>query len=344
MQTQPSQVTGTTFDQNTDNLQQQQADQQVTQAQNTAISITQAAAAIVGTFIGSSALTILLVFIILRYKRNKRRSRNRNDDDNSGGYYGDEKQRPRTRDQRPASYNSMVGAARDVKDLPRSPSTNTDFGLGTGTTRVGSPPGQQQQQQAPLPKLGILRKATGASNTTNRGGGEALSTDYLRRADSTDRKPVMTAMKLSEPPPAKQKKAMTSNNANTNDGSGAAVLRVFPKVDPDPKGLLSVPQQQQQGAPRPGSEQQAENLQKWLSTATVSPFGPLDDTAGPKVGPGPSRLAQSSSSSVWPLQEPMTAYLETPTVETATVARSMSGSKGNVKGVMGLPANPRRGP
>jgi len=50
------------------------ANAQVQQAQGTAVSISQAAAAIVGAIVGSSLLSVLIFYLCLRYKRSKRRA------------------------------------------------------------------------------------------------------------------------------------------------------------------------------------------------------------------------------------------------------------------------------
>lgn len=355
----------------TDHAPQTEADREVLRAQGTAVSITQAAAAIVGTFIGSSLLTVFLVYIILRYRRKKRRDR-----DNYGDYGGD---RPGTR----GSYNSMAdGGARDLKERPSamlSPSTTRVGGL-TRTNTLASAQNNknttnnnnnwevisQPPTADPLPKLGVVRRPTG----------EALSTNYAT-SKAAERKPL----KLAEPPPARKKGGAAARGAagDGNDdydkpGSGGAstggtTWSVFPKVDPDPKGVLAAAAQREL---RPGSTQQAASLQKWLSTAvTVSPFGPLDSDSGPSQRPSNgnnntgNNINNNSNNNVtskgaaapgrmsevkWPLQGGQDevgglAYAETPTVSTAAVARSVSVKSGRATGVgmgMGLPGKARK--
>ncbi|QBZ53802.1 hypothetical protein PoMZ_09492 [Pyricularia oryzae] len=48
-----------------------EASTQISQAQGAAVSVTQAALAVVGTFIGSSLISILVFYLILRYRRNR---------------------------------------------------------------------------------------------------------------------------------------------------------------------------------------------------------------------------------------------------------------------------------
>lgn len=48
-----------------------EASTQISQAQGAAVSVTQAALAVVGTFIGSSLITVLAFYLILRYRRNR---------------------------------------------------------------------------------------------------------------------------------------------------------------------------------------------------------------------------------------------------------------------------------
>lgn len=331
---------------------------------------------------------MLLVFIILRYRRRRRRD----GQDGYDGRYGNNRNEERPGSS--GSYNSMANvASRDVKDraVIMSPDSETTKvgGLSRANTVVerssaGRGGGDQwellsQPSGNPLPKLGITRKPAGEALTAN----YAVST-------AAERKPL----KLAEPPPAKKKGLLAgaggggggggnndnkgnnkTNNNNNNStkiidddmnnkpGSGGATTggttwSVFPKVDPDPKGVLTAAAQRE--VRRGSGPQSAANLQKWLQTAVeVSPFGPLDSKSGgpgaPGVGAGidggnnnnnnemrkgalpPNRMTEVK----WPLQEgqePGLAYAETPTVSTAAVARSVS-----LKGVgVGLPGKPRK--
>lgn len=340
---------------------------------------------------------MLLVFIILRYRRKKQRGGDGEDYGAYGG--GGAKERPGTS----RSYNSMAEDAggRDVKarpsDMMSPDSGTTKVGGLTRTNTLAStqPQGDawellsQPTPEDPLPKLGVVREPAG----------EALTTNYAVTKE-VDRKPL----KLAEPPLAKKKSFpsaggagggdnndnnadnyynnnINNNNINNNNnkpgssgaGTGGTTWSVFPKVDPDPKGLLAAAAQREV---RPGSTQQAASLQKWLQSAvTVSPFGPLDSKTGPAGRSGPNANANANASVVaaesrtakgapppsrmseirWPLpggqgprpqqqqqqqqlqtQEVGLAYAETPTVSTAAIARSVS-----MKGI-GLPGKARK--
>lgn len=310
------------------------------------------------------------MFIILRYRRKRRRD----GDGENYGAYGGGKERPGTR----GSYNSMAEEGnRDVKERPSATMMSPD----SGTTKVGgltrtntlaSPQRgdawellSQPTADLPPPKGGALSKL----GVVRKPAGEAFTTNYAVTQDA-ERKPL----KLAEPPPAKKKGLpgggpgggggndddYGDNNKPSSGGAstGGTTWSVFPKVDPDPKGVLAAAAQREV---RPGSTQQAASLQKWLQTAvTVSPFGPLDSRTGPpgarannapgstttKGAPPPSRMSEVK----WPLQggvlqgegeqEPARevglAYAETPTVSTAAVARSVS-----MKGI-GLPGKARK--
>lgn len=238
---------------------QTEADRQVEQAQGTAVSITQAAAAIIGTFIGSSILTILVVLLVLRYRRKKRNNRDQyRDGDRStsaasgrsggGGYYGGGEKRPE-------SYNSMAdsmvmfGDGVQEKKVPlMSPESDTTkvgglSRMGTTTSRAmegnnGNSEGRYNKQQ------NNTTASTGPSEPT----GEAITVNYVRNVKQSDRKPI----KLSDPPPAKPKKAKMSapttaavNNNNIvsddedderdNPPGDSGKWNLFPKVDPSPK-------------------------------------------------------------------------------------------------------------
>lgn len=294
---------------------QTEADRQVQLAQGTAVSITQAAAIIVGASIGSSMLTIVIVLIVLRYRRKKKDRRERElqrDRAGSGGsgrYYGANKYGRN----RPESYNSMADnvARRPEKEKnipafsPPSPAINNN---------------SREHNQHP---------ARGMESNTLEPAGEAITVNYARNIKAKDRKPV----KLSDPPPAKPKKSIANedlvsdlsddddDNNNNDDGNNtgdSGKFNLFPKVDPSPKlplrsprtprraAAAGAPQQPQQQTDRPNSNLQTPvNLQKWLqNAASVSPFGPLDggksQAKKPAGGlPGNVRLSDVK----WPLQD-----------------------------------------
>lgn len=238
------------------------------------MSITQAAAAIIGTFVGSSLLTVIVVIIFLRLRRKKRRDRE------AAEMYN---RRP--------SYNSMEAplVTRDVKVVgPETPTPRASAALSRFTSKTtvvgGSEP---EKQQEPLPKLGIKRKPTGGSSSSNNG--------YATRLTG-DRAPV----RLAEPPPARKKaqqpraayngiggsssSAKQSNGFNSDEGDGSgssASLRVFPKTDPDPRGLAYLKARSAAAAEQPAGNIDNLRLSGWLQTAVnVSPFGPLERSRG----------------------------------------------------------------
>lgn len=353
---------------------QTEADRQVQEAQGTAVSITQAAAIIVGASIGSSILTILIVLVILRYRRKKKERRDRErefDRDRSmsgGGYY--EKQRPQ-------SYNSMVDrmAARgaDSKEnvsFPLPDNNVNDVGGGGQrgpTTTSMSRRGDNISSGEDAVKIPI-RKSEREIGTTDQQPkqptGEAITVNYARNIKPSARKPV----KLSDPPPAKPKKksatkpptspttptavpadyVVSDESDNDNDDDrpmDSARFNLFPKVDPSPKhASRPSPFAKQQQAARIAEAQQTApqkasmNLQNWLQTASVSPFGPLSKpettaaTAGAVAGAGvrggrgvpvglPAKVRLSEVK--WPLQDN----------NSTGVARSESNGGMNVKPV-----------
>ncbi|KAJ4408042.1 hypothetical protein N0V82_009781 [Gnomoniopsis sp. IMI 355080] len=294
-----------------------EADLQVTQAQSSAVSITQAAAIIVGASAGSSLLTLIIILLVLRYRRRKRREREAQAE--RGSFNNGP--RPGTS----SSYNSMAAAPRDVKDqalmtgstavataperfqsvrivdVSRNGSKNSVArgGGGGGGTAPRSKPESFLGER--LSRLGITRRPTG----------EALTTDYVQPADSV-RKPVMT---LADPPAAKERRNETEQQDLGASSKTTPTFSVFPKIDPDPKGtMLKTVREESSRPPSTGA-----TLQAWLETAEISPFGPLepppakqqssssattlvdnnnrDQTS--KGAPGPSRLTEVK----WPLQD-----------------------------------------
>lgn len=252
---------------------------------------------------------------MLRYRRKKKDNRDHDQDrDRSisaasgrgggGGYYGGG-------DKRPESYNSMAdsmamfGGGVQEKKLPlMSPESDTTkvgglSRMGTTTSRVmegnnGNNDGRYNKQQNNT-------TTTGPSEPT----GKAITVNYARNVKQSDWKPI----KLSDPPPAKPKKAKLSvpitaaanNNDNivsddddderSNNPGDSGKWNLFPKVDPSPKrasrsllnpfagkqasaaaakAATTTQDAQKQVAGRPNSSLQTPvNLQKWLQTATT---------------------------------------------------------------------------
>lgn len=131
-------------------LLQADAQSQVQQAQGAAVSVTQAALAVVGTFVGSSLLTILAFYLVLRHKQNRRRrsrelaiSYPRQNDDGAGSFGGSE--------------TSFTQYATDIK-VPRDPppvmaganrgSLGSVQDLNGGGSLIGNPPAAAKKTTA----------------------------------------------------------------------------------------------------------------------------------------------------------------------------------------------------
>lgn len=294
------------------------------QAQSSAVSITQAAAIIVGASAGSSIITLIIILCVLRYRRKKRREREGQAEDARGKMNDDDGSRPGTS----GSYNSMTAAPRDLKDqalmtgstavaaaperfqsvrivdVSRNGSKNSATRVGAGgggggaaaaaaattTTTIKGGAARSKPESflgERLSRLGITRRPTG----------EAFTTDYVQRADSV-RKPVIT---LADPPAAAKKDQQQDYGASSKT---TPTFSVFPKIDPDPKGTMLKTVREESRPPSSGAA-----LQAWLQTAEISPFGPLepppaktsDNNNEPtsKGAPGPARLTEVK----WPLQD-----------------------------------------
>lgn len=310
------------------------------------MSITQAAAAIIGTFIGSSLLTVLVVILILRYRRKRRNdNRNREREWNRGMTAGGVE---KFSGRRPESYNSMEAnmTRGDVTEKePPMFSPESDTTKVGGVSRIGTSTSRMAEGYGGGDNNGYNSQGTRGEggDIARKPTGEAITVNYARSIKYSDRKPV----KLSDPPPAKPKKSSTTtanissededNNVNENNTTpgDSGKWNLFPKVDPSPKrssrslvnpfGRQQQPtpravttttdaaQTQQPGAEAPGRPPTVVNLQAWLQTASVSPFGPLGDennTNGPSAavnggrGAGAGLPARVRLSEVkWPLQD-----------------------------------------
>ncbi|KAI3395789.1 hypothetical protein diail_872 [Diaporthe ilicicola] len=233
-----------------------QAQNQVQQAQGAAVSITQAALAIVGTFIGSSLLTVLIVWLIVRHKRKQKDRAAAPMNTGVSSYYGG--------GPGAEAYGSI---AKDVKEMMLSPAS--------GTTKIGSEAARSMggSRGNDMVTRGYGREkedgiGTAMSEAGGGGGGGDVQIGYARSTNYRERK----TPKLSEPPSARKKDSPV--------GGGMATPRtpkyeVFPRVTKNP----SAPAPGMQGGAnrRPRSSIQPDyNLQEWLSTTTVSPFGTLE--------------------------------------------------------------------
>lgn len=305
------------------------------QAQSSAVSITQAAAIIVGASAGSSIITLLIILCVLRYRRKKRREREGQAED-ARGKLDNDGSRPGTS----GSYNSMTAGTRDLKDqalmtgstavaaaperfqsvrivdVSRNGSKNSSTRVGAGgggtaaataattTTTIKGGTARSKPESflgERLSRLGITRRPTG----------EAFTTDYVQRADSV-RKPVIN---LADPPAAAAKKDQQQQQDYGASSKTTPTFSVFPKIDPDPKGTMLKTVREESRPPSSGAA-----LQAWLQTAEISPFGPLEPppakTSGgggatdmtnntnynestSKGAPGPARLTEVK----WPLQD-----------------------------------------
>ncbi|KAL1864731.1 hypothetical protein Daus18300_007533 [Diaporthe australafricana] len=228
-----------------------QAQNQVQQAQGTAVSITQAALAIVGTFIGSSLLTVLIVWLIIRHKRKQKDRAAAPMNTGVSSYYGG--------GPGAEAYGSI---ARDVKDMMLSPAS--------GTTKIGSEPARSMggSRGNDMVTRGYGREKEGGMTEAGGGGGRGGPGDvqigYARSTNYRERK----APKLSEPPPSRKKDSPAADGMAT---PRTPKYEVFPRVTKSP----SAPPPGANRRPR-SSIQPDYNLQEWLQTTTVSPFGTLE--------------------------------------------------------------------
>lgn len=251
------------------------------------MSITQAALAIVGTFIGSSLLTVLVVWLIIRHKR-KQKDRNAAPM-NTGvsSYYGGG-----------PGAEAYGNIARDVKDAmlmsPPASGVTTKVGSERARSFGGSRGNDMVTKGYGLEKeAGLADMGTGGGGGTTRPNNNDVQIGYARSTNYRERK----APKLSEPPPARRKDSSPGEGGATATTPRTPKYEVFPKVNPSPP--VAAPFPGARGGPpppaggrmsgggsssppsRPRSSIQPDyNLQAWLQGATtVSPFGTLERTA-----------------------------------------------------------------
>ncbi|KAG8164556.1 hypothetical protein KVR01_006474 [Diaporthe batatas] len=287
-----------------------QAQDQVQQAQGAAVSITQAALAIVGTFIGSSLLTVLVVWLIIRHKRRQKDRIAPPLNTSVSSYYGG---RPGVE-----SYGNIT---RDVKDAilmsPPASGTTTKVGSERARSLRGSRGNDMVTKgYGPEKEAGL-----GMGPTAGGGGGTGPDSNvqigYARSTNYRERK----TPKLSEPPPARRKDSIPGEGGATTPRTPK--YEVFPKVNPSPPVAAPIPGARGGPAaaaaagggggggrttppsPPRRSIQPDYNLQAWLQTGTVSPFGTLEQAANndsSNNATAATTTPKRTSEVKWPLQ------------------------------------------
>ncbi|OHF00054.1 hypothetical protein CORC01_04700 [Colletotrichum orchidophilum] len=265
---------------------QQQAQQQiqaarddanirVSQAQGAAVSVTQAALAVVGAIIGSSLLTVLGFYIFSRYRRNKRRERTAREFRREISY---PKQNTLTTTNASAMNN---GYLQDVKHpiSPARPETARTTGSSGGMGYAVSDFGDGQPN--------FSRQTTFVSSNAPQ-----MGVGTMQREQSVSRRPV---------PPSPKKPPYSLFPPRSRDGLPPTALPGTPAPAPDQEkegappptmapGTDAAPASIQAQAPAPAnnekldrveeeSDEFGEGTKNWLRrTQTVSPFGDFDDT------------------------------------------------------------------
>ena len=279
-----------------------------------------------GTFIGSSLLTVLIVWLILRHKRKQKNRAAPPMNTGVSSYYGG--------GPGAEAYGSI---ARDVKDaMLLSPAS--------GTTKIGSERarsfGGVSRGNDMVTKGYGLEKETGmgTAGTQAAGPGDG-QIGYARSTNYRERK----APKLSEPPPARRKDSSPGDGTVTTPRTPK--YEVFPKVTPQGPSPSAAPVPGVQGGgassgrPRPRSSIQPDyNLQEWLQTTTVSPFGTLErnnnssssssnsaNAIQPRGVPQPQPQPRRTSEVKWPLQGPLSS--EPPSRSNSNTSRDADADK-----------------
>ncbi|KAK1545173.1 hypothetical protein CPAR01_02675 [Colletotrichum paranaense] len=254
---------------------QDDANLRVSQAQGAAVSVTQAALAVVGAIIGSSLLTILGFYIFTRYRRNKRK---------------DQTARELRREISYPKQNTLMttnalainnGYPQDVKRpiSPTRPETARTTGSSGGMGYAVSDFGDGQPN--------FSRQTTFVSSTAPQ-----MGMGTIQREQSVSRRPV---------PPSPKKPPYSLFPPRSRDGTPATSLPATPapardreKEAPPPltinPGTGPPPASVQAQAQGPAnnekldrvdeeSDEFGEGTKNWLRrTQTVSPFGDLADT------------------------------------------------------------------
>ncbi|CAK7203048.1 hypothetical protein SEUCBS139899_005777 [Sporothrix eucalyptigena] len=275
---------------------------QVQQAQGTAVSVTQAALAIVGAFVGSSLLTILAFYLVLRYKTNRKRRRTRliatrgdigypkqlNDDNDSdnGGAYGypiDLKDPPR---------RSIGGGGGDEASFEKPEAA---YMRGSG-----GPPNLNKVQGEGGAGFGFAAFGSGSGSSMMAGG----AGEVAGRKDSV---PVNGRSSFSlfpkTPPTGEQGQQVTSQPAGA------------PAVSPSiyATGTSAMTNTLSRAATTTNNPTRAQpSLQQWLREGTVSPFGTLkrDSTGGAANNAAAAGAAANGSSGLDRKQQQLRAMMK----------------------------------
>ncbi|CAK7233819.1 hypothetical protein SCUCBS95973_008725 [Sporothrix curviconia] len=267
---------------------------QVQQAQGTAVSVTQAALAIVGAFVGSSLLTILAFYLVLRYKTNRKRRRTRliatrgeigypkaannddSDDDNGGKY----------------------GYPIDLKDPPRK--------------SVG---GGGQEASFEKPEAAYLRGSGGSPNL-NRGASDsnagfgfsafgsgsgssimgAAGDAPAGRKDSIPMNGRSSFSLFPKTPPTAEQPQQASTYRQPVAAASAAQAVVSPSIYATGTSAMTSDTLARAAVTNNNPTRVQPSLQQWLQEGTVSPFGTLKrystsggaGTTGNTKGSGPA--------------------------------------------------------
>lgn len=282
------------------------------------MSITQAAAAIVATFIGSSLITVLAFWLVLRFKRERRRrsrapvGQSRRVDD---GY-----QRPDSRNNSNENVNSPYNANGYMRDEKKQPFPVSPLTPTSGTTKVGSSTAGRSTNP-----FGDGSKGSFGENRSMANKGAAPDQVSIGYAKTTD-------YKSRPPPPVLSKPPAAAKKTPPPPPSATATYNVFPKkpsVSSPPSGLL--PAQSAAGGGGERASGVPPNLQTWLQTASVSPFGTM------KMSVGPQQPAKRDSGVKWPFSS-----------NSPPAAKASVGIAGAVRGANaagpGLPTQPRKLP
>ncbi|KAL0940254.1 uncharacterized protein CTRU02_203017 [Colletotrichum truncatum] len=277
---------------------QQQAQQQiqaarddanlrVSQAQGAAVSVTQAALAVVGAIIGSSLLTVLAFYIFTRYRRGKRK----------------DKQETASRLRREISYpkqdtlvttNALATSNGYPPDMKRSISpTRPDTARTTGSGGMGYAVSNYGDDGAP----NFSRTTTFVSTTAPQMGG-GVGIQPLQREPSVTRRPV---------PPSPRKQSFSLFPPRSRDGPPTTALPPIPGSSPPPSRdrepsitgpppPFAAPTYTNEKLSKVDEESEfGEGSKNYLRrTQTVSPFGDLVDSPSEEKGPN-WPFARSSS-------------------------------------------------
>ncbi|KAL1890240.1 hypothetical protein Sste5346_008394 [Sporothrix stenoceras] len=250
---------------------------QVQQAQGTAVSVTQAALAIVGAFVGSSLLTILAFYLVLRYKTNRKRRRTRLIATRGDNGY------PKQGDDDDTDNRGTYGYPIDLKDPPRKSMT------GGG----GDSDGFNEKR----PEAAHLRGTSAVAPTNKNGGGDLGAGFGFGGAFGSG---SGSSISMVGPLPASNNNgAFGPRKGSVNNGRSSFSL--FPKTPTSDRDNETMPSTQAQQVVSPSiyatgtsamtntlsrantttnnPTRAPPSLQQWLREGTVSPFGTLKRTS-----------------------------------------------------------------